>query len=89
MTVLWKSDGTYLYCDRTSDPSTGAGGSVSGNDSLNGYVFTEPGWYVIGVARDNGSCISSNGGFPSGVSPIPSGATYTIQVSVPGHSTGN
>jgi hypothetical protein len=90
-TAIWDENGTCLYCDHGSNPSVGAGGSTHGEDSYNGYNITEPGWYIIGVAQD-GTGITCpdqksilNGGFTSPLTPIPWGATYELQVSVPDH----
>lgn len=91
ITALWDASGNCLKCDHGCIPSAGAGGSTHGEDSYLGYAITDPGWYVIGVAKDNYSIVCPNDksqlndGFNSLFTPIPSGATYELQVSIPGH----
>jgi acetyltransferase-like isoleucine patch superfamily enzyme len=94
-TAIWDSSGNCLYCDHGANPSVGAGGSTHGEDSYNGYNIETAGWYIIGVAKDSRypwliNCpndkASLNGGFRYPLTPIPLGATYELQVSVPDHS---
>ena len=65
-------------------PTVGEGGSVSTLDSFLETTFTAPGLYVIGVASSLAQ--GANGGLTGG--EIPSGATYTLQVSIENHATG-
>ncbi|MDB4442569.1 putative metal-binding motif-containing protein [bacterium] len=91
-TAIWDSSGICLYCDHGGSSSAGAGGSTHNEDSYNGYIITEPGWYIIGVSQDGSGIVCPNdksdlnGGFAGPLSPVPSGATYELQVSIPGHS---
>lgn len=65
-------------------PTVGEGGSVSSLDAFLETTFTAPGLYVIAVASSLAQ--GANGGLTGG--EIPSGATYTLQVSVENHATG-
>jgi Ca2+-binding RTX toxin-like protein len=65
-------------------PTVGEGGSVSSLDSFLETTFTAPGLYVIGVGSNLAQ--GANGGLTNG--EIPTGATYTLQISVENHSTG-
>ena len=67
---LFDSGGNPLGFDDDSNPSVGAGGSSSSNDSYLEFLFATPGVYVIRV-----------GGYPGGL-PVPAGATYQLQVSL-------
>ncbi|MDA0590143.1 MAG: leishmanolysin-related zinc metalloendopeptidase [Planctomycetota bacterium] len=65
-------------------PTVGEGGSVSSLDAFLETTFTAPGLYVLAVGTNLAQ--GSNGGLTSG--EIPTGATYTLQVSIENHSTG-
>jgi Ca2+-binding RTX toxin-like protein len=65
-------------------PTVGEGGSVSTLDAFLETTFTAPGLYVIAVGSNLAQ--GANGGLTGG--EIPTGATYTLQVSIENHSTG-
>jgi Ca2+-binding RTX toxin-like protein len=65
-------------------PTVGEGGSVSSLDAFLESTFTAPGLYVLAVGSNLAQ--GANGGLTGG--EIPTGATYTLQVSIENHSTG-
>ncbi|MBC8289938.1 MAG: pre-peptidase C-terminal domain-containing protein, partial [Planctomycetes bacterium] len=84
---LFDSNGNLLASNDDpvqATPTVGEGGSVSSLDSFLETTFTAPGLYVIGVASSLAQ--GANGGLTGG--EIPSGATYTLQVSIENHATG-
>jgi Ca2+-binding RTX toxin-like protein len=78
---LFDANGTLL---ERSDDSFIDPGSTSGLDSLFEFTFPTAGTYLIAVAEFGGS-----GGGPNGIidSPVPAGATYTLNVSIENHAT--
>lgn len=84
---LFDSNGNLLASNDDpvqATPTVGEGGSVSSLDSFLETTFTAPGLYVIAVASSLAQ--GANGGLTGG--EIPSGATYTLQVSIENHATG-
>jgi len=67
---LYDSNGNFLAFSDDSDPAWGQGGSFHPIDSYLEYTFAEPGTYYVAV-----------GSFPS-LQPVPSGTSYTLQVSL-------
>ncbi len=79
--VLFDSAGRWLDWGPSSLPSSGAGGSVSVSDGMIEYDFTVPGTYVIGVG--GWPSFPANGGING--TPVPTGKSYVMQVSVENH----
>ncbi len=75
---LFDSGGTELADNDDNSISFGQGGSVSRRDSYLEFTFSAPGTFVIGVEK----CCED----PDPV-PVPSGATYQLQVSLENAAT--
>ncbi|MCP3963718.1 MAG: RICIN domain-containing protein [bacterium] len=67
---LYNGSGVLLSTNDDSSVTWGAAGSVTGLDSFMRYTFSQPGTYVIQVAR----CC--------GTQPVPDGASYKLNVSI-------
>ncbi len=75
--VVYDSLGQVVAFDDDSSTSDGQGGSTSNFDSFLDIVFTNPGTYYIGIGEFDG--------FSNQGSVVPSGAIYTLQISIQNH----
>jgi Ca2+-binding RTX toxin-like protein len=78
---LYDKQGNLLDSNDDANVAFGAGGSISAHDPFLQHTFTAPGVYVIGVGR------FSSTGSPGGITgtPLATGDSYTLQVSIPNH----